>query len=376
MGTNNRAGAGPARLSIMKANFGVLLLGLLAAQTMFGQSAPTAKTADNTPAAEVSLSRTPVAVQAAIKAVISSAVETTVGTDKISRIVEQKDEDGTAYGVEVTRPDGSRRDFMVAGNGDLLSLEVALNEVPGAIQKAIKAQAEFSKITRIDKTFDEDEIAYEVTATGSSGEKNFTISADGQVESAEISIADAPMNVAAAIRKQAGEEKIEAIEKVFEPSAASYDVTISDNSGSERTFTIGPDGSMESREITLAEAPKAVQDAVTTILGKNILVSVDKNFARDGNTYDVVMRPANGRKRDFSLDENGKLLTEQVFLEQLPAAAQKTIAEQIGNGKILHIDKSYELDGGVLPYEIQGEKDGKEFDFRVGPAGRFIGMDN
>jgi hypothetical protein len=28
-----------------------------------------------------------------------------------------------------------------------------------------------------------------------------------------------------------------------------------------------------------------------------------------------------------------------------------------------------------LPYEVEGRKDGKTFDFSVGPRGRFLGMD-
>ncbi len=30
----------------------------------------------------------------------------------------------------------------------------------------------------------------------------------------------------------------------------------------------------------------------------------------------------------------------------------------------------------VLPYEVQGRKDGKPFDFSVGPGGKFLGRDD
>ena len=73
---------------------------------------------------------------------------------------------------------------------------------------------------------------------------------------------------------------------------------------------------------------------------------------------------------------NGVLLREQVALEDTPSAARKTIRERMGNGTILRIDKSLvEKRMGVLPYEVQGRKAGKPFDFSVGPRGRFLGMD-
>jgi hypothetical protein len=40
------------------------------------------------------------------------------------------------------------------------------------------------------------------------------------------------------------------------------------------------------------------------------------------------------------------------------------------------VDKSFDARRGVLPYEIEARKDGKPFNFSVGPKGRFLGMDD
>ena len=45
------------------------------------------------------------------------------------------------------------------------------------------------------------------------------------------------------------------------------------------------------------------------------------------------------------------------------------------DGRILRIDKSFEPRQGVLPCEIEAHKEGKPFNFSVGPKGRFLGMD-
>jgi len=64
-----------------------------------------------------------------------------------------------------------------------------------------------------------------------------------------------------------------------------------------------------------------------------------------------------------------------VTLKEITPAAQKTIQNKIGDGKILEIDRSFVKKEGVFPYEVQGVKDGKSFDFSVGPRGKFLGMD-
>jgi hypothetical protein len=55
---------------------------------------------------------------------------------------------------------------------------------------------------------------------------------------------------------------------------------------------------------------------------------------------------------------------------------RQTLTNRIGNGRILQIDRSFLKKKEVFPYEIEGLKDGKPFDFSVGPKGRFLGMDD
>ena len=63
-------------------------------------------------------------------------------------------------------------------------------------------------------------------------------------------------------------------------------------------------------------------------------------------------------------------------MEETPPAVRRTIRARMGDGKVLRIDRSFVEQQGVMPYEVQGRKDGKPFDFSVGPRGRFLGMDD
>ncbi len=330
--------------------------------------AATATPADNADR-PIAFAKTPAAVQATLKA--------TAGKDPVNNIIRHVDDEGVVFAAEITKPDGSSRDLLVANNGALLSLEMTLAEITGPAQAAIKTQAGKNPITTIDKTFDDDQIAFEVTLATPAGEKNFTVSDEGQLQRLDIFPGEAPAIINAAIKKQAGSEKITLVEKVFTPPDISYDVTLTKLDGDTKTFTLNSNGELSCVEVTLDQTPKAVREAIVGVLGKNKLLSINEDLDESGATYDVVMAGAGaaGKTRDFSVDATGKLLSEQVFIDQIPAEARKTILEQIGGGKILQIDKSYEPDSGVLPFVVHGLKGGKEFNFSVGPKGRFLGMD-
>jgi hypothetical protein len=105
--------------------------------------------------------------------------------------------------------------------------------------------------------------------------------------------------------------------------------------------------------------------------------SIDQNFDPDGITFDVVATGKNGANNSFTVGPDGTLLSVEVTLAQVPPPARKTIESQIGTGKIIRIDRELvDMTLGVLPYDVEGRKDGKPFDFSVGPKGRFLGMDD
>ena len=70
---------------------------------------------------------------------------------------------------------------------------------------------------------------------------------------------------------------------------------------------------------------------------------------------------------------DGKLISEEVALAEVPQPARKTINNRVGKGQIHRIDKCFG-DKNEVTFEVMAKKDGKRFDFTVGPRGRFLGM--
>lgn len=265
----------------------------------------------------------------------------------------------------------------LAVSADDGSRTVALSETPAVVQQTVNARIGDGKLGDIDKNSGDGETVYDVGLTAKDGqERDFTVAEDGTLLSTEVTLAETPVAVQKTIQAQAGGWGLESIDKNLDDSEASYDVEVSKD-GQNKTFTVGEDGTLLSTEKTLAEVPAAVQKTVQTQMSDGKLKNIDEMFDDDGTTYDVDVIGKDGRDRGFTVAPDGRLLSEQVTLDTISPAARKTIKEEIGDGTILRIDKALvEKQQGALPYEVQGRKNGKPFDFSVGPRGKFLGMDD
>jgi uncharacterized membrane protein YkoI len=252
---------------------------------------------------------------------------------------------------------------------------VALSATPPAVQKTIAAQITAGKLGEIDQTIEDGETIFDVTFTTKTGvERDLSISGDGTALSIEVQMADTPAAVQNTIKAQASGWTLEGIDQSLDDPDVSFDIETAKD-GRERNFTVAADGDLLSIEIELGEAPPAVQATIKSVVGDGSLKSIDEDMDPADNTFDVDAVAKNGEAKSFTVRADGALESVQVSLEQVPAAARKTIQDSIGSGTILRIDKSVlEKTNKVLPYVVEGRKDGMPFDFSVGPKGKFLGM--
>lgn len=188
---------------------------------------------------------------------------------------------------------------------------------------------------------------------------------------------ETPELVRAAILNQLAGCTLDGIDETFDGDDASYDVEMVAKDGLDRNFTLEEDGTMSRLEMSVTQTPAAVQATVKDKLGADSsLESIEKVIDEDGITYEAHRTLKDGQGRNFTMGFDGKLLSEQVTLDETTPAARKTIKNKIGDGKILWIGKSYEMKKNVMPFEVEGFKDGQPFDFSVGPGGKFLGIDD
>jgi uncharacterized membrane protein YkoI len=318
--------------------------------------------------ASVALAQTPPAVQATIAAQIGSG---TLG--EIDRSVE---EGQPVFDVSFTSKSGDEGGFSVAADGALTSTEVTLAETPAAVHRTIQAQAGGWVLDGIDKETDDTGTTYDIEVTKDGRTQSFTVDDDGTLLSVAVELQETPAAVQKAIQAQAAGGEIDSIDRnLDDDTEITYDVEAVGN-GRTRSFTVADDGALISQEVALAQTPAPAQATINAQIAGGILKSIDENMDPDGVTFDVDAVLKNGAKKSFTVGPGGALRSEEVPFNQIPPAARQTIQLEIGAGKIIRIDKSF---GGrmdkFLPYEVEGRKGGKPFNFSVGPKGRFLGMD-
>ncbi|HEY2573547.1 MAG TPA: hypothetical protein VGH65_05735, partial [Verrucomicrobiaceae bacterium] len=168
--------------------------------------------------------------------------------------------------------------------------------------------------------------------------------------------------------------EISSIEKTFEDGEISYEVEMTTKAGAERFFVLTAEGELDSEQVTLEETPAAVRKTIETQVGAAQIGEIVRNFDEDGVTYEVV-RVFPGGSRSFVVAVSGRLERIEVLLPEVTTDAQKVIIAQIGDGKLIGIDKVFGKKK-QFTYEIEARKGGKPVSFNVGPKGVFLGMND
>lgn len=249
--------------------------------------------------------------------------------------------------------------------------EVKLSDVPAAVQKTIKAQAALGKVLKISQEKDDDGVTFTVVASRKEQEFSYFVAEDGTLMEVQMALEEAPAAVQKTIRAQVGKGKLDSISKSVDEGETSYDVDFTTADGKAQTLTLGADGKIQAQQIALAEAPEAVRKMIETQVGQGKLGGVYKNMDEGETFYDVDYVKGD-KELDFTVGADGKLQNVQISLEETTKVARKTIHQRIGNGKLGRVDKVFREDG-TFAYDIEAVKDGKPFNFSVGPKGRFLG---
>jgi uncharacterized membrane protein YkoI len=255
----------------------------------------------------------------------------------------------------------------------VLAETVALAQVPPAVQKGIQAQAANGTIGEIQRDEQNGEVTYTVEITKVGQARDYTLNESGALVSMEMFLRETPPPVQKAIQTLVVQGAIQSIDKALDEEGVRYDVDWTTKDGATHTFSVLENGKLESIQIALEEAPLAVRAAIKTE-AKGEIKEVIKSFEDNAVFYDATVN-RNGKDRDFTVAESGKLESRQVFMEELPGPAQSSVQRTIGAGKLLRIDQVFDKKKGVFPFEVESLVDGKPYDFSIGPKGAFLGVD-
>ena len=256
------------------------------------------------------------------------------------------------------------------------SQTVPLQDLPSAVQTAIKRQLGTATLGEVEREGQGEEIIYTVTLTCPDGEESyFTLDHGGSLLSVEVQLKDLVPALQQAIKSQLGSGTLTSIEKSIDEGEVNYDIAFTRKDGAERSFTLDSKGTLTSVQLGMEEVPAIVRKVIEEHSTQGKPGEIYKLIDDGEVSYSIELQQGK-KNRELAVTASGKVESMQKFMHELPGPAQKTIREQVGAGKILRIDKSFERLEGVEPFRVEARKDGKLFIFNVGPKGRYLGQDN
>jgi uncharacterized membrane protein YkoI len=249
--------------------------------------------------------------------------------------------------------------------------KVSFDGLPAAVKQTVQGQLGGGAAGDVERDEEEGEVSYVVTISKDGKEHDVTVATDGRLLSLEVELAETPAAVQKTIQEHLRGASLDGVEKAFEEDGSfRYDVDSTTKGGDDRSFAVAADGKLLNAQVTLEEVPAAVRKGILDHAGAGKLGDIYWELEDGQVSYDVEMTK-DGKDRDFSVGADGKLESEQVFPGELPPLGQRTLKERIGNGKLIRIDKT--MDDGM--FHAESRKEGKEFDFKIGPGGRFRGLE-
>lgn len=253
---------------------------------------------------------------------------------------------------------------------------VPLSDLPAAVQSVIHVQVADGTMGDIAKETQDEDTVYDVALTDKAGtDRDFTISQDGTLLSVEIPLAEAPTAVKDVIQTELHGGSLVSIDKNLADSEITFDIAGTAKHGKTNDFTVSDDGAILSREVILKQTPDAVQKTIAAHLHAGTLAGIEENFDDDSTNFDISVTMLSGASTSFNVTLAGALASEQVPLSEVPPLAQRAIQARLVHGTVLRVDKSAVKKMGVSPFQVEGRIDGRPVDFSIGPRGRFLGMD-
>ncbi len=207
---------------------------------------------------------------------LQQAIQSHVGDGKLDEITKTAEDGDVTYDVDITKK-GKERSFSVDDQGNLLEEEVFIGEIPMPVRKAIHGQVGKGSIQDIQKVHEDGEITYDVEMTKDGKTRDFTLSVKGELLELQMFIDELPEKLQAAIKKEAGGAKCGDIYKSIDEDDVLYDVDL-ETDGKTRTLSFDIDGQLlsEEQDVSLRETPTAVQQSLGGQLAGARLASVTK----------------------------------------------------------------------------------------------------
>jgi ribosomal protein L21 len=230
-------------------------------------------------------------------------------------VLKETEDESTIYGAFVTIG-GKHYEITVAEDGTLIEKsldeetvesEVAFTNVPAAVQKTLREEAEGAEIETLDKTSEGDKAFYEVGAAIDG--RNYWLMVDQhgrllekrlgfEIEQDQIDFDEAPAAVQKTFKRIAKGAEVATLQKITENAKSEFDAVVAID-GRQYAIRVGEEGVLieksldvepEEEEIKLSSAPAAVQRTLRDEARGADLATIVKKTEGDDVLYGVSIK--------------------------------------------------------------------------------------
>src|ERR1700730_7968725 len=126
----------------------------------------------------------------------------------------------------------------------------------------------------------------------------------------------------------------------------------------------------QEKKIKREELPAAVEKTVAEQSNGATIRGFSTEIEKGQNIYEAELI-VNGHQKDISMDEHGKIIEveEEVAMDSLPPAVKEGLRKSAGPGEIGKVE-SLTKNGKLVAYEADVKNENKRSEIQVGPDGK------
>lgn len=298
---------------------------------------------------------------------VRQTVTSVLGSGRLTEVVLTNENGHAVYELEM-RQRGVDRAFTVAIDGSVLARQVFLNELPPEVLRTVKRETSAGKAQEIYWLNEEGDPSYYVEFQIGREHKSLTVAPDGWVTSRQVQLKDATAPVQAAIRDKLEGRIPKEIARAVAGDEVTFDVTDLAQ-GRNRLWIFNPDGSVAAEPIPLNAVPGMARATLKRESDGARIVYVFK-IPHNGSFLFEVSFVRQEARHVCTVDADGRIISEELPLKELPETLQKIIKAKAEGQFIVRIER-LAGEGGVT-YDITLRRQGKTAVLQLSSDGSLI----
>ena len=236
------------------------------------------------------------------------------------------------------------------------------------VRQAILAEAAGATIDDCQRTTEEGDFVFEVEITRNGVERSFSVGLDGVLRSRQYFLAELPAAVQQTVAALKTRGDLGNIYWCNEAGDLVYEVEI--GSGADKRFyTVAPDGTHLATQRQFIELPEAAQKTITEQAGADTIASVSRDETEAGVVFDAVL-VREGKRRIVSVNAAGVVVANQILSVQTPIAVQALLPKLLGEAKMIYLGECNE--DGATVYAVIAMRGAQREEFVVDAGGKLI----